>query len=101
MGHVHLQVGDVPKAEAFYAGTLGFDVTTTMPSASFYATGGYHHHLATNIWHSRGAGPRAADSAGLTELVLSADPDRAQALGASGFTDPWGNRITIAPRAAT
>jgi len=100
IGHVHLQVGDIPKAEAFYAETLGFDVTSKMPSASFYATGGYHHHLATNIWNSRGAGARSKDSAGLTELVLSADPDRAQGLGAAGFTDPWGNRITVAPRAA-
>ncbi len=98
IGHVHLQVGDVARAEPFYAGTLGFDVTEKMPSASFYATGGYHHHLATNMWHSRGAGTRSADSAGLTELVLSADPGRAQALGAAGFTDPWGNRITVETR---
>ena len=100
IGHVHLQVGDVGAAERFYTGPLGFDLTSNMPSASFYATGGYHHHLATNIWRSRGAGARSADSAGLTELVLSANADRAQALGTSGFVDPWGNRITIAPRAA-
>lgn len=99
IGHVHLQVGDVAKAETFYAGRLGFDVTTKMPSASFYATGGYHHHVATNMWHSRGAGARSADSAGLSELVLTADPERAQALGADGFTDPWGNRITVERRA--
>ncbi|TRW99228.1 VOC family protein [Paracoccus sp. M683] len=98
IGHVHLQVGDIPMAEAFYTGTLGLDLMAARSGASFYAADGYHHHLATNIWNSRGAGPRSADTAGLAELVLSAQPDRATGLGGDGFTDPWGNRITIAPR---
>lgn len=95
IGHVHLQVGDIPQAEAFYAGELGLDLSSRLGSASFYATGGYHHHLATNIWNSRGAGPRSEGTAGLAELVLEADPGR---LGAAGFTDPWGNRITVLPK---
>lgn len=98
IGHVHLQVGDIPMAEAFYADRLGFDLSAQMPSASFYATGGYHHHLATNIWNSRGAGPRPADSAGLAEVVLGADADIAARLDKAAFTDPWGNRILIATR---
>ena len=36
----------------------------------------------------------------VTEVVLTADADRALALGTSGLTDPWGNRITIEARAA-
>lgn len=100
IGHVHLQVGDVTAAERFYTGPLGFDLTTSIPAASFYGTGGYHHHLATNTWRSRGAGTRSPDSAGLTEVVLTADADRALARGTSGLTDPWGNRITIEARAA-
>lgn len=95
IGHVHLQVGDIPQAEAFYAGELGLDLSSRLGSASFYATGGYHHHLATNIWNSRGAGARSDGSAGLAELVLEADPDR---LGATALTDPWGNRITVQPK---
>ncbi|MBA4492618.1 VOC family protein [Paracoccus sp. S1E-3] len=100
IGHVHLQVGDVAAADRFYTGPLGFDLSSRIPSASFYATGGYHHHLATNVWRSRGAVTRSPDSAGLTELVLSADADRAQALGSAALIDPWGNRITIESRAA-
>lgn len=100
IGHVHLQVGDADQAEAFYTGPLGLDLAAQMPSARFYATGGYHHHLATNMWHSRGAGLRSADSTGLAEVVLSADADHPLAKHTEGFMDPWGNRIAILPRAA-
>lgn len=95
IGHVHLQVGDIPAAEDFYAGKLGFDLSSRMPSASFYATGGYHHHLATNIWNSRGAGARSEGSAGLAELTLAADADHLRGFGGDGFVDPWGNRISV------
>ncbi|MDO5704193.1 MAG: VOC family protein [Paracoccus sp. (in: a-proteobacteria)] len=98
IGHVHLQVGDIPQAESFYAGQLGFDLTSRRPGASFYATGGYHHHLATNTWNSRGAGQRAPGTAGLAEVVLSADAESLERLGATSFADPWGNRITLASR---
>ncbi len=30
IGHVHLQVGDIPAARAFYEGILGFDVTASL-----------------------------------------------------------------------
>ncbi|SMG36186.1 VOC family protein [Paracoccus sp. J56] len=98
VGHVHLQVGDVAEAERFYMDQLGMDRMAHMPGASFFATGGYHHHLAGNIWHSRGAGLRSADSTGLAEVVLAADPDRLQALGAETFRDPWGTAIRIEPK---
>lgn len=103
VGHVHLQVGAVPEAEAFYAGRLGFEITTHYPGAAFYGSGGYHHHLATNVWHSRGAGKRSAGAAGLADVELRADRaehDRlVAALGAS-VTDPWGTSLTIARKAA-
>src|SRR5690606_30191878 len=60
VGHVHLQVGDIPSARTFYAGVLGFDVIFDMGSALFVSAGGYHHHVGLNTWNSRGAGPRAA-----------------------------------------
>lgn len=103
VGHIHLQVGAVPEAEAFYAGQLGFDIVTHYPGAAFYSTGGYHHHLATNVWHSRGAGKRSAGAAGLAGIELRADQaehDRlVAALGAS-VTDPWGTSLTIVRKAA-
>jgi catechol 2,3-dioxygenase len=101
VGHVHLQVGAVPEAEAFYSGTLGFPVTTHYPGAAFYGSGGYHHHLATNVWNSRGAGLRQRPSTGLAELRILADPSEFDATlartgGQSEVDDPWGTRVTLA-----
>lgn len=117
VGHVHLQVGDIPEAEAFYAGVLGFDVTARYGAqALFIAAGGYHHHIGLNTWNSRGAGPRAA-SLGLERVAIEVptteEIDRiADRLGACGMAaerrhdsasagtslvtaDPWGTRIEI------
>ncbi|MBD1203506.1 MAG: VOC family protein [Rhodobacteraceae bacterium] len=99
VGHVHLQVGDVKQAEAFYNGTLGFPITAHYPGAAFYGAGGYHHHFATNIWNSRGAGPRTP-STGLTAVEIRADAASLTAItartdGATDLTDPWGTRITV------
>ncbi|WP_199258693.1 VOC family protein [Paracoccus binzhouensis] len=98
IGHVHLQVGNVAEAEAFYMNRLGMDRSAHMSGASFFATGGYHHHLAGNIWNSRGAGPRSADAAGLAEVVLAADADALAALGQAAFSDPWGTRLRVEPK---
>jgi catechol 2,3-dioxygenase len=73
VGHVHLQVADIPAAESFYHGVLGFDVTTRgYPGALFVSAGGYHHHIGLNTWHSAGSGPAAPGSVGLRsyEIVL-------------------------------
>lgn len=59
VGHVHLSIGDVASARAFYVSALGFDETADYQgSALFVSAGGYHHHMAMNVWNSRGAGPR-------------------------------------------
>ncbi|RLP69016.1 VOC family protein [Mycetocola reblochoni] len=109
IGHVHLSVGDVRTAADFYLGTLGFDQTSRMgDSALFVSAGGYHHHMAMNVWSSRGAGRRApALGLGRVEIALpgSDELDRlGERLGNAGvpraddgrtlsFDDPWGNRI--------
>jgi catechol 2,3-dioxygenase len=105
IGHVHLKVGDAARAEAFYAGQLGFDVTHRRPQAAFFALGGYHHHLAANAWGSAGAGPRRPGALGLAEVALAVtDPALWAALsaklGADGAkeataTDPWGTAIRL------
>lgn len=105
MGHIHLRVGDVQQAEGFYRDALGFEVMVHYPGASFMATGGYHHHIATNTWHSRGAGPRRNDEAGLASFELVARDAEARAAlsrrmvaaggDAGSAVDPWGNRITL------
>ena len=110
MGHVHLHVGTLEGAEAFYHRVLGFDKTVwSYPGALFLSAGGYHHHLGTNIW-SPGPAP-AADEARLLEWNLHVpSPDDVDAVkrslqadghpaedSAGGVTtaDPWGTRLRI------
>ena len=114
VGHVHLQVGAIPPAEAFYNGILGFAVTSRYPGGTFYAADGYHHHLATNIWNSRGTGERAFPSTGLANVEILAgagfiDPIRGrstkpEAASAApqdlSLRDPWGTKITMVTQTA-
>lgn len=112
VGHVHLQVGDIPTARAFYVDALGFETTVdTYPGALFAAAGGYHHHVAMNTWNSAGAGPRAA-GLGLGEVAITVPTrDDLDALTARlthhrlpfaddgrsvSLDDPWGTRVTVA-----
>ena len=50
IGHVHLHVRDLSTALAFYRDVIGFDLITEFPGALFLSAGGYHHHLAVNVW---------------------------------------------------
>lgn len=71
MGHVHLHVGSIEKAAAFFSEALGFDRTVwSYPGALFFGAGGYHHHLGTNIWAGTNAEPMRADEAGLVEWTI-------------------------------
>lgn len=71
LGHVHLHVSDLARAEGFYHGVLGFDVTQrTGIGALFLSAGGYHHHLGVNIWAGRGAPPPPPESVGLLSFAL-------------------------------
>ena len=101
VGHVHLQVGNLAEAEAFYAGKLGFPVTSHYPGATFFGSGGYHHHLAGNVWNSRGAGVRQGPATGLAAVEILGDPAALAAIGtAEALSDPWGTRFTLAAKAA-
>jgi catechol 2,3-dioxygenase len=71
MGHVHLQVADVAATIEFYRDVLGFDVMAELfGSAAFLAAGGYHHHVGANTWHSLGAPPPPAGTAGLRHATI-------------------------------
>jgi catechol 2,3-dioxygenase len=86
IGHIHLQVGDLPQAESFYRDVMGLKVMARYPGASFFATGGYHHHVAANIWNSRNALPRAEGMTGLAGYTLRFKDEEAlsTALAAAG-----------------
>jgi catechol 2,3-dioxygenase len=115
MGHVHLQVADIPPAERFYNRALGLDVMVrSYPGALFLAAGGYHHHLGLNTWQSQGAPPPPEGSLGLDryELVLPSAAERdsaADRLHDEGVdpqrldegvlaTDPSGNHVLLTAR---
>ena len=90
VGHLHLHVADLAKAEEFWAGVIGFDVTTrNYPGALFLSAGGYHHHLGLNTWlKTRGHDPNAAGLTGFELLVPNEEArtdiaDRARAAGYS------------------
>ena len=70
MGHVHLHVGDVERALAFYRDVLGFAVTVNLGTAAFVSAGGYHHHLGVNVWLGRDVEPRPGHAAGLREWTV-------------------------------
>jgi catechol 2,3-dioxygenase len=111
IGHIHLQVSHIPQADAFFTDILGMQKMVGLPSAGFYATGKYHHHIGANIWNSRGAAPRTAQMTGLSDYTLHYnDPaklattlatlDRMQIPvdrngNAVSFSDPWGITVKL------
>jgi catechol 2,3-dioxygenase len=71
VGHAHLKVSDLARAEAFYVGVLGFGVKQRYGSqALFLAAGGYHHHLGLNTWESRGGRAPAPGTTGLYHVAF-------------------------------
>jgi catechol 2,3-dioxygenase len=100
MGHMHLHVGDLDAARAFYVDRLGFEVMTAYPGALFLAAGGYHHHLGVNTWRGEGVGPAPAGAVGLREWTILLEPDDLAAvrarLGADVVEDPSGIRLRFA-----
>jgi catechol 2,3-dioxygenase len=109
MGHVHLQVAEIPETVRFYRDVLGFDEMTTYGSqATFLAAGGYHHHVGANTWNSAGAPPPPDDAAALRRatIVLPEAASREEALARvveSGqepdgqvVQDPSGNSLLLA-----
>jgi catechol 2,3-dioxygenase len=77
LGHVHLHVHDIAAAEHFYREVLGLDLMLRYgDSASFLSAGGYHHHVAVNIWGMAGARPAQSGVLGLRWFRIQL-PDRA------------------------
>ena len=111
VGHVHLSVGDVATAQDFYVHKLGFETTANLGNqALFVSAGKYHHHMAMNVWNSRGAGPRQR-TLGLGQVdIIVPTPDEVGALTERmkhygvqtrddgrtvSFDDPWANLINV------
>jgi catechol 2,3-dioxygenase len=115
MGHVHLHVGEIAAASAFYSEALGFDRTVwEYPGALFMAAGGYHHHLGANTWAGPGATPPTEDDAQLLELTIELSDAGSLAAASESLTragheveeigdageafvtrDPWGTQVRL------
>ncbi|OJF95901.1 MULTISPECIES: VOC family protein [Rhizobium/Agrobacterium group] len=112
IGHIHLQVSDIPQADGFFRDVLGLDLMATYPGASFFASGKYHHHIAANTWNSRGAAKRQANMTGLADYTVHFnDPARLATAVAKldeldipttrtgdiiSLVDPWGIGLKLA-----
>jgi catechol 2,3-dioxygenase len=113
MGHVHLQVAEIPETLRFYRDLLGFDLMASYGSqAAFLSAGGYHHHLGANGWNSAGAAPPPGGSAALRRATIvlpdSKTRDEVARRVADGgqeledtpegpvVRDPSGNRLLLA-----
>jgi len=111
IGHMHMRVGDLARADGFYRGTLGFDPTRQRNGAAFLSSGRYHHHLGLNVWQSAGAGRRDGTATGLAWFSLeiaqadlfAARQERLRQAGVEVATvangieaaDPWGTRVRL------
>jgi catechol 2,3-dioxygenase len=111
IGHIHLRVGDLERANGFYGGTIGLDPTRQRSGASFLSSGRYHHHLGLNVWQSSGAGQRDSATTGLAwfsleieaQDVLLVQEERLRQTGAPAVAvtngietiDPWGTRVRL------
>jgi catechol 2,3-dioxygenase len=121
IGHVHLHVGELKAASAFYSEALGFDrMVWQYPGALFLGAGGYHHHLGTNVWAGSGAAPPGPDDAQLLEWTIilpdaSALDTAAESLARDAYPaerfrdadgaaslltrDPWGTAVRLRSKA--
>jgi catechol 2,3-dioxygenase len=115
VGHLHVHVGDIAEARAFYVDVVGFELVTSLDVAAFVSAGGYHHHLAFNTWKGVGVGPAPDDAVGLrfwsATLPTAADVvELEQRLEAAGQRhertpegtlvtwDPWGIELRVSAR---
>ena len=73
------------------------------------SSGGYHHHVGANVWHSDGASVRDKDRAGLawfsmeaadsaaldaaTVRLKAANAEVSAIPGGIETADPWGTRV--------
>lgn len=73
MGHIHLSVRDSRAASTFYQKVLEFSDKFTVPSASWIASGDYHHHLAVNEWAGKHLAKREAHLPGLAYYVIQVE----------------------------
>jgi catechol 2,3-dioxygenase len=95
VGHIHLRVPSIEDGRILFVDIIGMDVTASRyPGALFMSAGGYHHHVAVNVWEGRNIPPLPANAAGLIDFevvvpdaaAISAIAGRAAAAGIASET---------------
>ncbi len=107
MGHIHLYVGDLEKADRLYRAGLGMNLRTrSIPGALFLASGDYHHHVGLNTWAGH-VPPASKTDPRLSRWQLQLPHEHVSAameqMSASGwqlgtdqtFVDPWGIALQL------
>lgn len=96
IGHVHLYVGDLEAAQAFYE-EIGFTRHMNAEDIGFadLSLGGtFPHRIAVNIWQGVGAPQAPEGTAGMRHFeLISRDPAEAK----GELTDPAGNSLMVIP----
>lgn len=71
MGHVHLSVRKSGISSEFYQNVLHVQDKFSVRSASWLASGNYHHHLAVNDWGGQGLTTRTEGMRGLAYYTVN------------------------------
>ncbi|MBT2601101.1 MULTISPECIES: VOC family protein [unclassified Oceanobacillus] len=112
LGHIHLHVSDLEKTKEFYHDGLGLDIVIVIQNQGvFFSSGGYHHHIAANVWNGKNAPKPNPKSVGMLLYTLvipdeetrNAIIEKLETLGypvtaenGGNFTeDPSGNRVQL------
>lgn len=111
LGHIHLKVSSFSETKEFLERLLGFDLMLSLAGARFYASGRYHHHLGTNVWHSNASPKRNSGMTGLKsytvnfndrgafDAVLKNLQNAKMPVQQNGMTvtvnDPWGMEVHL------
>ncbi|HFI2473236.1 TPA: VOC family protein [Streptococcus suis] len=70
MGHVHLSVRESAASSRFYQEVLAVEDKFSVPSATWLASGDYHHHLAVNEWGGKNLKTRQEGMPGLSYYTV-------------------------------
>lgn len=70
IGHIHLSVKNAAESSQLYQKVFQLEDKFSVPSASWIASGNYHHHLAFNQWAGPHLAKRSAHQPGLQHLTI-------------------------------
>ena len=70
LGHMHLYVGHLPQANAFYGGVIGLDLITRFGNSALFMSEGGYHHVGLNTWAGVDAPPQPPDAIGLRYFTI-------------------------------